>query len=48
MAAGPVCGGGDVLVGAYRMKMEAAQHNRGGNGGEILWNRANTPCIYCS
>lgn len=43
-----VCmGEGMFLVGAYRgtLKAEAAQHNEGGNGGEIHWNTVNPPYI---
>lgn len=47
LAGRPVCGGGDVLVGAYRrtLKTEAQQRNQGGNGGEIHWNRVNLTYI---
>lgn len=42
MAARPVCGGGDVLVGAYRGTLkaeEAAQGRRGGNEGKVQSNK---------
>ena len=38
LTARPVCGGGDVLVGAYRRTLktgEAEQHNQRGNEGEV-------------
>lgn len=38
-----VCGGGDVLGGAYRRTLkveEAAQGSRGGNEGEVQSNKA--------